>query len=92
MPPLPNSLPATPLSFAATRYPSAKTAPGNITHDVVPKARSGEESQGERGAGALDHPNVVHDGVSHLSTPLFPMMRLCARVLVCILTCLFVFL
>ena len=92
MPPLPKSLPATPLSFAATRYPSAKTAPGDVTHDVVLKARSGEESQGERDAGALDHPNVVRDDVSHLSTPLFPMMRLRARVLVCILTCLVVFL
>jgi len=76
MPPLPNSLPATPLSFAATRSPSAQTAPGDVTREaslraiLKKKVKGNEESVWSemRVLQGLDHPHIVcppHTAVLH---------------------------
>ena len=69
--------------------PSARTAPGDVTRGVVLKAVLKKKVKGNevRVLQGLNH----HNAVRHFSTPLF-MMRLRAHVLVCLLTCLVVFL
>ena len=44
-----NTLPATPLSFVATRNPSSQTAPGYVTHEVAPKAIAKNKVKGDEG-------------------------------------------
>ena len=73
----PNSRPATPLSFTATRSPSAQTAPGDVTREVALKAipkkkvKGNEESVWSemRVLQGLDHPNIVRPLPRHPCSP-----------------------
>jgi len=79
MPPLStttNSLLATPLSFVATRSPSAQTAPGDVTREAALRAILKKKVKGNKESvwsemrvlQGLDHPHIVrppHTAVLH---------------------------